>query len=396
MRKKIAPVVFAISLLGGAMQTYAQVDLINKVKDNASENTVGFKWETVVDLNKTPIKSQGNSGTCWSYCSNSFVESEMLRLGKDPVDLAEMYTVRNTYLEKADRYVRLHGNFNFGQGGALHDVLDMIKKYGAIPQEAYQGLNYGSTTNKHDEMESMLKSILDVVAKKENGEISPVWKVAYTKVLETYLGEAPKEFDYKGKKYTPQAFAKDYMGINPDDYIEFTSQLGDPFYSKTIVLVPDNWTFAASYNLPINEMTDVIDYALKKGYSVSWASDVSEKYFSWKNGVAYVPAKPYAEMSDDERKAMFAEPKEEMKVTQEMRQNAYDNFATTDDHGMHIVGIVKDQNGKEYYKVKNSWGEANDQKGFINVSKEFLKFKTTSFLLHKDGVPPMLRKKIGV
>lgn len=317
-------------------------------------------------------------------------------MGKDPIDLAEMFTVRNTYLEKADRYVRLHSNFNFGQGGALHDALDMIKKYGALPQEAYTGLNYGSDTNKHNEMEGMLKAILDVVAKADNKEISPVWKTAYTKVLETYLGEAPKEFEYKGKKYSPHTFAKEVVGINPDDYIEFASQTDDPFYGKTIVLVPDNWTFASSYNIPINEMTEVIDYAIKKGFSISWASDVSEKGFSWKNGVAYVPEKSFADMNDDEKKGMFAAPQPELKVTQEMRQKGYDNFSTTDDHGMHIVGIVKDQNGKEYYKVKNSWGENNDQKGYINVSKEFLKFKTTSFMVHKDGVPPMLRKKLGV
>jgi len=380
-----------------AMPATAQVDLINKVKDNQSENAKeGFQWTPVVNLECLPVENQGASGTCWSYSSNSFLESEMIRSGKEPVDLAEMYTVRRVYEDKADRYVRLHGNLNFGQGGALPDVIDMYEKYGAVPNSAYEGLNYGWDYNRHGEMEAMLKGMLDAVIENKNKRLSPVWKEAYSKVLDVYLGEVPASFEYKGKTYTPASFAEEVVGLEADDYIQITSWTHHPMYEECRILVPDNWAWGKSYNVQMDDMITIIDHALKEGYSISWATDVSEKYFSWKNGVAYVPEKDYYAMSAAERESMFAGPRSEKPITPELRQASYDNYTTTDDHGMHIVGISKDQNGKEWYLVKNSWGEGNDYEGYLYVSKNYVRYKTLSFLLHKDGVPEELQNKLSL
>lgn len=375
----------------------AQVDLVNKVKDNKSEDArESFQWRPVVDLERLDVDNQGASGTCWSYSSNSFLESEMIRMGKEPVDLAEMYTVRNVYEDKADRYVRLHGNLNFGQGGALPDVVDMYGKYGAMPQSAYTGLNYGWDYNRHGEMEAMLKGMLDAVLENKNKRLSPVWREAYNSVLDVYLGEVPETFTYEGKEYTPQTFAKEIVGIDSEDYIQITSWTHHPTYETCNILVPDNWAWGTSYNVKMDDMITIIDHALENGYSISWAADVSEKYFSWKNGIAYVPAKSYYDMTAEEREGMFNGPQPEMEITAEKRQEAYDNYTTTDDHGMHIVGISKDQNGKEWYLVKNSWGEGNDYEGYLYVSKNYVRYKTLSFLLNRNGVPKDLRDKLSL
>lgn len=380
-----------------SFQSIAQVDLINKVKDNQSENAKeSFSFESVVDLERTYVKNQGASGTCWSYCSNSFLESEMARIGKKPVNIAPMFTVRNVYEEKAERYVRMHGHLNFGQGGALPDAIEMLKIYGTVPMSVYEGLNYGSDINRHGEMEGILTGMLDAVIANKNKKLSPVWKDAMAGVLDAYLGKVPDEFEYEGKSYTPKSFAKEVVGVNADDYIQITSWNHQTFYEPMVIMVPDNWNYGLSYNVQMDDMIDIIDHALKNGYTISWAGDVSEKYFSWKNGVAYVPEKELREMTPEERASMFNGPKPERTITQEMRQVGYDNYTTTDDHGMQIVGISKDQNGKEWYLVKNSWGESNDYKGYLYMSKNFVRLKTMSFLLHKDGVPKNLKSKIGV
>ncbi|MCI4650171.1 C1 family peptidase [Phaeodactylibacter sp.] len=394
---KLNPILIILFAFLLALPAGAQVDLINKVKNNQSENAkAGFQWTPVVDLERTSVKNQGASGTCWSYSSNSFLESEMIRMGKEPVDLAEMFTVRNTYEEKADRYVRLHGNLNFGQGGALPDVIDMYGKYGAVPQSAYAGLNYGYDYNRHGEMEAILKGMLDAVIANKNKRLSPAWKEAYNKVLDVYLGEHPESFEYMGKTYTPKSFAKEVVGVEANDYVQVTSWTHHPLYEKCVILVPDNWTYGESYNVAMEDMITIIDHALENGYSISWAADVSEKYFSWKNGIAFVPEQDYADMSAEEREQLFNGPKPEAAITVEMRQEAYDNYTTTDDHGMQIVGISKDQNGKEWYLVKNSWGTGNDYEGYLYVSKNYVRFKTLSFLLHKEGIPASLRKKLSM
>ncbi|MCO6479853.1 MAG: aminopeptidase [Phaeodactylibacter sp.] len=379
-----------------AAPVFAQVDLIEKVKDNKSENAKeGFQWETVVDLERLPVENQGASGTCWSYSTNSFLESEMARMGKEPVDLSEMFIVRTTYEDKAARYVRMHGNLNFSQGGALPDVFDMYKKYGMVPEAVYAGLNYGLDYNRHGEMEAVLKGMLDAVVANKNRTLTPVWKEAYSKVLDVYLGEYPHEFEYMGKKYTPETFAKEVVGIAADDYVQFTSWTHHDLYKPCVIMVPDNWAYGISYNVQMDDMARIIDHALRKGYSVAWAGDVSEKYFSWKNGIAYVPAKDYGDMSAEERENMFKGPKPEMEITVEARQEAYDNYSTTDDHGMQFVGISKDQDGKEWYLVKNSWGADNDHEGYLYMSKNYVRYKTLSFMVNKEAVPADIKEKLG-
>lgn len=379
------------------MAANAQVDLVNKVINNKSENAkTGFQFTTVVNAEATSVKNQGASGTCWSYSTNSFLESEMLRAGKQPVDLAEIYTARCSYIDKAENYVRMHGAISWGDGGEPHDVVNMYAKYGALPQSVYTGLHYGTDINDFGEMQAVLKAMLDALIKNPNGELTPVWKEAFTKVLDTYLGAVPDTFDYKGKQYTPKTFAKDVVGLNPDNYIEFISETNEPYWKKAVMMVPDNWALQSDWNIPMDDMTKIVDNALKNGYTVAWGTDVSEKYFSWKNGVAYVPEVSYKDMTGEQRDNMFNGPKPEANITPEMRQKAFDDYNTTDDHGMQITGIAKDQNGKEYYIVKNSWGTGNDYNGYLYVTKDFFKYKTTSFMVNKNGIPGDIKKKLGI
>lgn len=397
MHKFIKPFLAASLLLAGVQAGFAQDYLVNSLKNNQSANSAGtFQFTEVVNLENTPVKNQGSSGTCWSYSANSFLESEMIRMGKEPVEISQIYTARNAYVEKGRNYVRMHGAIALGDGGALHDVINMYRKYGAVPQSVYTGLNYGTANNKFAEMAAMAEGVLQAAVKNPNGELSPNWIKAYTAVLDTYLGQVPESFTWKGKKYTPQTFAKEVVGINPDDYVEISSFKEHPYYTKFVLMVPDNWSLDQVYNVKMNELTDIIDNALKSGYSVAWAGDVSEKGFSWKNGVAYVPAKNVAEMTQEEKDGMFLGPKAELEITEDMRQAAFDNYTTTDDHGMHIVGLYKDQNGKEYYMIKNSWGASNDHKGYMYMTKNFVKYKTTAILLNKGGLTKDMAKKLDI
>lgn len=376
---------------------FAQDDLIKKLETNKSDSAKKkYIFIDKINLEKTSVKNQGSSGTCWSYSTNSFLESEMARMGKVPVDIAEIYTARKVYEEKADNYVRMHGAVSWGDGGSCHDVINMYAKYGAIPQTVYNGLNYGTTKNKFGEMQAILKGMLDAIVRNPNGKLTPNWKKAFNAVLDVYLGEVPQQFTYNRKQYTPQEFAKKVIGINPDDYVELSSFANVPYYKQTILMVPDNWSWDKVYNVKMNDLTTIIDNALQKGYTVTWATDVSEKYFSWKNGVAFVPEKDWEDMEEDEQKNLFNGPATERKITASARQEAFDNYSTTDDHGMHIVGLATDQNGKEYYKVKNSWGEKNDYKGYMYVTKAYVKYKTTAILLHKKAIPADIITKIGI
>lgn len=377
--------------------SHAQDDLIKKIAANKTSDTGRkFKFTPMIDLETTSVKNQGSSGTCWSYSTNSFLESEMAKKGKTPVALSEIYSARCVYNDKADNYVRMHGALEWGDGGACHDVVNMYRKYGAVPAEAYSGLQYGTTKNKFAEMQSMLKGMLDGAVKNPNGKLTPVWKTAFTSVMDTYLGAPPQKFTYKGKQYTPRTFADEVVGLNPDDYVEMTSFTNMPFYRKSILMVPDNWSYDAMWNVKVDDLTDAIDNALANGYTVAWATDVSERSFSWKNGVAFVPEKDWDDMSEDEQKAMFNGPQKERVITQEARQQAFDNYSTTDDHGMHIVGLARDAMGREYYKVKNSWGDKNDNKGYLYVSKPYVMYKTTAILMNKNALPKNLRKTLGV
>lgn len=389
--------IFSAALVFAAYAGLAQDNLVNSLKFNQSvDSKQGFKFTTVINIENTPIKNQGSSGTCWDYSTTSFLESEMIREGKQPVDLSEIYTARCAYIEKGKNYVRMHGAVSLGDGGEPHDVINMFRQYGAVPKIVYTGLKNGETKNQFNEMSAVMEGILKAVISNPNGELSPNWLPAYTAAIDAYLGNAPENFDYNGKTYTPQTFAKEVVGINPDDYVEFGSETDEPYYKKFTLMVPDNWAFNQVYNVPMTDITAIIDNALRNGYTVSWGADVSEKGFSWKNGVAYVPQVDYANMTEDQRKDMFTGPKPELNITPELREKAYDNYNTTDDHGMHIIGLAKDQNGKEYYIVKNSWGMNNDYKGYLYVTKAFVQYKTTSFLLNKKCLSDDIKNKTGI
>jgi len=389
-KKQIAIIGFALLALG----VQAQDNLINKIKNNGTEGVEDkFGFEVVINNEATSVKNQGRSGTCWSYSGNSFLESEILRKTGKTVDMSEMYVVRKVYEVKGEKYVRMHGYLNFGQGGALHDPVDVLRDFGAVPQEVYNGLLPGQKINNHGEMEAVLKGILDAVLKNNNGELTTAWKEAYNGALDAYLGEDVKDFTYEGKKYTPKSFAKDVLKIDANDYIEFTSTNEKPYYDKVFVEVPDNWSYGLSYNVDLDDMTAIVDKALKDGYTVAWASDVSEKGFNIKNGIAIVPAVDYENMTTEEKQTMFDGPKTEKIITPELRQHSYDNWTTTDDHGMHITGLAKDKNGNEYYIVKNSWGTKYNN-GYLYVSKAFFKYKTISFMLDKEALSKSMKKKL--
>ena len=388
-------------LLVGALlssQAFAQVDLINKVKDNGADAPLGYEWETIVDIEATPVKNQGASGTCWSYATTSFVESEMMRMGKVPIDLSEMYTVRKVYQDKGEKYIRLHGYLNFAQGGALPDVLYVIKKYGAVPQEVYNGLNYGTEINRHGEMEGALKGILDAVKANKNGKLSTSWRNAFDATLDAYLGEEPAQLGYNGKTYTPRSFADEVIGIDPDEYVQLTSWTHHPFYEACQIQVPDNWTWGTSFNLPIDEMMEALNASLEAGYPVAWACDVSDKGFSIKNGIAVMPNQSWSDMSTEEAQAIYAGPHEEAIIDQEARQEQYDNYLTQDDHGMVIQGMVKDQEGNIFYIVKNSWGDIpNDfRPGYLYASESYVRLKTISIMMHGDSLEKSMKKKLDL
>lgn len=385
------------SLLLGTMfcslSMFAQDDLIKKVINNASISSK-FVFEEVVDTEDTPVKSQGSAGTCWSYSGNSFLESEMIRMGKQPVDLAEIYTARHVYLGKARNYILLNGNAGLGDGGETHDVMNMLRKFGSMPQSAYTLEDYGKGTVKSADFQKDFKTILDDFIKNDSAKKGISWVNDINNLMDSKFGKLPDSFTYEGKSYTPKTFAKEVVGINPDDYVEFSSFKDNPYYEKIVLPFSDNWSYDMVYNVPMTELTDIIDSALAKGYSIAWSSDVSEPYFSWKNGVAQVPDLDLYNITDEQKKHLFDGPIKEKQVTEDLRLEGLYSQNTTDDHAMQIVGVAKDQNGKEYYKVKNSWGETNDYKGYLYVTKAFVQLKSTGILLHKDAVPKATAKKL--
>lgn len=395
MKKFILSLVVLASTVCFSTPLQAQDDLVNSLKNHASENSqASFQFTEIINLAKMPVQNQASSGTCWSYSGNSFIESEMIRMGKNPIQLSQIFTARNAYMDRAKQYVRLHGGMSLGEGGVFHDVMRVYEQYGAVPQEAYMGLNYGTNQNQFGEMSAAMEGFLNGIVKNPNGKLTPAWTSAYAGILDAYLGKYPANFEYEGKRYTPKTFAQERVGIQPQDYLAISSFKAYPYYQQFILPIPDNWALGEYWNVPLKEITPIIDNALKNGFTVAWAQDVSEKSFSWKNGIAYVPEKNFADMSEVERKEMFNGPKPERTITEDMRQEAFDNYETTDDHGMHIVGLAKDQNGKEYYIIRNSWGTSNDYKGYMYVTKAYVEYKTLNILVHKDAVPKAIRAKL--
>lgn len=389
------------------MLAFALSSVSARIKKKTEDE--GYVFTTVKELKITPVKNQNRTGTCWCFSTLGFLESELLRMGKGEYDLSEMFIVSKNYKDKAEKFVRLHGKLNYAQGGSFEDVLQAWKEYGIVPESVMNGLQYGEDMHVHNELESASRAYLDEIIKNPNRKLSTAWKKGFDGIIDAYLGTAPEKFTYNGKEYTPKSFAAE-LGINPDDYVSLTSYTHHPFYTEFPIEVEDNWRWADSYNLPIDELMQVFDNAINTGYTIAWGSDVSEKGFT-RNGIGVIPDIESMERSgsdqdrwlglstsekDAEIKKMMEKPCKELEITQEMRQQAYDNYETTDDHGMQIYGIAKDQTGKKFYMIKNSWGTDNKYKGTWYISENFVKYKTMNIVVHKDALPQAIKDKLHI
>jgi len=390
--------------------TLAGIILLTLSSSLYSQNSVGYNFTMVNQVKTTSVKDQQSTGTCWSFATTSFIETELLRLGQPEFDLSEMYFARRAYSSKANLYVRYQGTNNFGQGGQAHDVLNVMRSFGMATEESYPGKNYGTNDHNHGELESALKAFVDVIVKNPNGKISTAWTPAFESILDAYLGKVPTEISFNGKKYSPKSFFES-TGMNLDDYVEITSFNHHPFYQSFILEIPDNWNRDKYLNVPLDDLMAIIENAIVKGYSVCWDGDVSEKGFAYKKGVAILPAgkiedlrnsemSKWTDVSEKDRVSQmfsFNGPVPEVNVTQENRQLNFDNQSSTDDHLMHFVGIATDQNGAKYFYTKNSWGTENHvYNGYLYMSEPFVRMKTIAILVHKDAIPTDIAMKMGL
>ncbi len=382
--------------------------------DSAAVDTAkveeGWQFTTVDSVAITPVKDQNRSSTCWAFSTLGFLESEVLRIKGKEVDFSEMFVVSKTMMDRATYCVRLYNEPRFAPGGSAYDVIYCMGHYGLVPQEAMPGIRYGWTKNDTLPVHSELDHVAGGYLKGLSGlkRISPVWREGLQAIYDTYLGPCPETFEYEGKSYTPQSFVES-LGLNPDDYVSITSYTHHPFYTRFALEVPDNWRMDQMYNVPMEDMMRIIDNAISNGYTLAWGADVSEIGFTRK-GIGVVPdddngaditgsdmAKWVGMSADKKKEELTKKPLPEKTITQQMRQDAYDNWETTDDHGMQIFGTATDQNGKKYYMIKNSWGTMrSDYKGIWYVSEAFMQYKTNDVLVHKDAIPKDLRKKLGL
>ncbi len=369
-----------------------------------------YEFTKVAHLDATPVENQGYTGTCWSFSALSFFESELIRMGiKQPELLSEMYIVRKAYEAKADRFIRMDGKINFSEGGAFHDIPYIIKRNGIVPKDVYTGLSNGKTSYNHEELFNVLNSFMQtILGEVQKGKgIGTEWKKAFSSILDAYLGPDVTEFTVNGKKYTPQTYAAS-LGFNMDNYVSITSFTNDPFYQSCEIAIPDNWAWGDSYNVPLEDMVSIAETALKNGYTIAWGADVSEKGFNFRQAIAIAPEDPstietkgrdnktFNDAGAERSSNAFLEPVKELTVTQEMRQKGYDEKVTTDDHGMHIVGMYKDQNGTRFFLVKNSWGTDNLPQGYLYVSEHYFRLKTINIYLHKDALTKDVRSKLKI
>jgi bleomycin hydrolase len=392
------------------LSTLLVTQLVHAQEATPADTVEGYVFTIVEEVKTTPVKNQYKSGTCWSFAATSFIETEILRIKGEKLDLSEMYFVRNAYINKAVRYVRYHGRSNFSAGGQAHDVTNTINAHGILPESVYNGLEIGEDKHNHGEMDAVLKGFMDGVVKRKGGKITPRWLEAFQAILDVYLGKVPDEFEYDGTWFTPASFAE-FTEFNPEDYVEITSYNHHPFYEKIDLEIPDNWSADDYYNVSLEDLMGVIDHALENGYSVCWDGDVSDRGFSYKNGVAIIPDVNIEDLSSTERSRWeslsdsekrdrmynFEEPGDEKEITQDLRQIHFDNLTATDDHLMHLTGIVSDQDGTNYYRTKNSWGtERNEFEGYLNMSSSYVKLNTVAVMVHKDAIPKKLAEKLGL
>lgn len=343
-----------------------------------------FEFNSIAEIKTTPVKSQDRTGTCWAFSTISFVESEIMRMGGPELNLSEMFIVKHAYERKAQQYILLHGMGNFSQGGQSHDVMNVIGEYGFVPESDYRGKIDTSKIHDHSEMASTIKEMLDNYINQKDAAPSNIWYENVNAVLNNYLGETPKEIQFNKRIYTPFQFARG-LGIVKENYIELTSYTHHPFYKKFDLEVPDNWSHDRYYNIPIDELLATMKQALQNGYSIVWDGDVSEPFFSHKNGLALLPV---------DNEAGFV-PQKEKEVSQEDRQQAFYSWKATDDHLMHIVGIEKDKNGTVYFKIKNSWGtKKNPYHGYLYMSESYVRMNTVAIMLHKQAISKDLSKKL--
>lgn len=407
--RKMLLIAGVLAITGMANATYFQAPELDDPQVVNPDST-GFKFTDVKIIPTTSVKDQNKSGTCWAFSGISTLEDDLLRRGKGEYDLSEMFVARNAYIDKAKKYMRTNGTINFAQGGSFEDVLEMTRRYGAMPEEAYAGLNYGKKKHSHYEMAEALKSYLDAVMR--NGQrtkkLTTAWLPGFIGILDAYLGPVPENFTYNGKTYTPQSFARE-IGIEPDNFEIFTSYTHHPFYEKFALEIPDNWQWSESVNVPMEDLQAITDNALDKGYTVFWGADVSEGGFKWTEGFAVNPAEKeqkdmtdselsrWVKLSDKDRaneRFKIKGPVKEKEVTQEMRQLSFDNYETTDDHGMVIVGYATDQEGNKFYKVKNSWDTNQVYDGYFYVSVPYFLEKTLNIGVRKEAIPSAIAKKI--
>ncbi|CDA92732.1 putative cysteine peptidase [Prevotella sp. CAG:1320] len=400
MKKTLIVALMALAVTGASAKT---------AKDSTNSNKPVFT--VIKELPVTSMKDQNKSGTCWAYSTLSFFESEILKNSGKTYDLSEMFVANKTYMDRATKAVRMHGDVSFSQGGSAYDVLYCLKNYGIVPENAMPapGTLIGDSLANFDEFFEVMTPYVEGIAKSKASKISSAWKNGLQGILDAYLGEIPESFSYEGKTYTPQSFVES-LGLNLDDYVTITSYTHHPMWSQFAVEVQDNWRWPLSYNVPIEDLTRIIDNALENGYTVAWGGDVTEDGFTRDGlGIAYdmdkvrsmsgTDADRWFQLSKTEKKSMadsLGVNIPEIVPTQEMRQTAFDNWETTDDHGMHIYGVAKDQNGREYYMVKNSWGEFGDYKGTWYMTKNFVAYKTMDYMVNKNAIPKDIRKKLGI
>lgn len=378
-----------------------------KKKAPQPQEPEGYVFTTVVENPVTSIKNQNSTGTCWCFSALSFFESEIIKAGgPQDIDLSEMFVVSHAYADKAEKYVRLHGVLNFGPGSSFGDALYVMKHYGMVPNSEMVGLNYGTEGHVHGEMDAVTEAYVKAVVKNPNRKLTTAWHKGFQGILDAYLGERPEKFVVNGVEHTPKSYMES-LPINLDDYVDIVSWSHIPYYEETIQEVPDNWRWEKAYNVPLDDMMAIIDNALNNGYTLAWASDVSERGFT-RDGIGVVPDTEAIKKAagSDEARWIGADPRNpgktvatpgpELTITQEMRQAGYDNYQTTDDHGMHMYGIAKDQKGTKYYIIKNSWGESGTYKGVWYVSESFVRYKTMDILVNKNAIPQEIRAKLGL